>query len=138
MEVIEELKSSDLKQQALFLGLKCLIQHKKYLMAHQWVEDHIAMTVNNISFIEYAVLLMVASPIDEKRNGQLALNWLKRLMSQRAVNKHKQLLVMALMEVGQFEQAQKIINGVQADADLFLNKAQLQQLLTAKTPYRLW
>jgi tetratricopeptide (TPR) repeat protein len=137
MPLINELKSSSINQQAYYLGLKCLVQNKKYSEAYQWVQDHISLTINNISFIEYAVLLLTSTPFDEQRNASLALSWLEKLMQNQATNKQLQLLVLVLIELNQFERAEQILATIPEDPDLYFKNSLLKQSLTQKVKYRM-
>ncbi len=132
-----QLLETDVKQQALLLGVKCQIQHKRYHRAYLWVKEHIDEVRNNPAFIEYAVLLLVASPIDDDRNAALALSWLKTLMQKQPTNKQRQLLVMALMESNQFNEAANVLKQVKPSADLYLQNQYLKQLIAGRQVYRL-
>ncbi len=135
MELLEKLKLTNSMQHALYIGLKCKIQHKRFSQAFQWVKENIESVKNNDEFIEYAILLLAATPIEDHRNGEQAMVWLEKLMKKQATNKRKQLLIMALMTSERFDEAQKWLNTLQPSKSLFIPKASLQQLLNNKVPF---
>ncbi len=137
MVLVEELQQTSFQQQALFVGLKCQIQHKQYHKAYQYVQDNIELVSNYGPFLEYAILLLATTPIDEHRSGNRALDWLEQLMKQQPTNKRKQLLIMALMELNRFDEAQKVLNALRPTKDLFIPKQSLQHLLQNKMPFRM-
>ncbi len=135
MELVEKLKNTPLRSQALYAGLKCQIQHKRYSQAYQLVKDNIETMGNNDAFMEFAILLLATTPIDEQRNGQTALAWLEKLMGKQNTHRRQQLLVMALMQANRFDEAQQVLNKLKPSPDLFIPKQSLQQLLSNKQPF---
>ena len=135
MDLLEALKNSSLSSQALYAGLKCQIQHKRYNQAYQLVKDNIETVGNNDAFMEFAILLLTTTPIDEHRNAQTALAWLEKLMRKQNTHRRQQLLVMALMQANRFDEAQQVLNKLKPSPDLFIPKQSLQQLLSNKQPF---
>jgi tetratricopeptide (TPR) repeat protein len=135
MDLVEALKNTSLRSQALYAGLKCQIQHKRYNQAYQLVKDNIETVGNNDAFMEFAILLLTTTPIDEHRNAQTALAWLEKLMRKQNTHRRQQLLVMALMQAKRFDEAQQVLNKLKPSPDLFIPKQSLQQLLSNKQPF---
>ena len=135
MKLTNELLPTSMQQNALYVGLRCQIQQKKFRLAYQWIQDHIASAGSNDAFIEFAILVLATSPHEDQRDGQIALNWLEKLMSKQKTNKRNQLLILALMELNRFDEAQKVFNSLRATRDLYISKKAMQYLLNNKMPY---